>query len=213
VPIRAVLSERALALGEEPQHGRSTSRAGGHGRVVLDILRQKKEFNPVGFLDNNPAIHGRRVDGLPVLGGMDRLDDLKARGVRSAVIASATTASAARWPTSSIAPASTSSTPVHPPPSSPPTSPSAKVSSSPPVRWLRPLPDRRLLCSQHRCIIDHESMIGTAAHICPGVRLAGHVTVESGAFIGIGATVIQNIRVGFEAVVGAVPSSPRTWTP
>ena len=36
-----------------------------------------------------------------------------------------------------------------------------------------------------------------------GVRLAGHVTVDSGAFIGIGSTVVQNIRIGFEAVVGA----------
>src|SRR6185369_2808984 len=53
------------------------------------------------------------------------------------------------------------------------------------------------------CIVDHESMIGTAVHICPGVRLAGHVTLESGAFIGIGSTVIQNVRIGFEAVVGA----------
>ena len=51
--------------------------------------------------------------------------------------------------------------------------------------------------------IDHETMIGTATHICPGARLAGRVTVESGAFVGIGATVIQSIRIGYEAVVGA----------
>ena len=36
-----------------------------------------------------------------------------------------------------------------------------------------------------------------------GVRLAGHVTVEAGAFVGIGATVVQNVRIGREAVVGA----------
>ena len=46
-------------------------------------------------------------------------------------------------------------------------------------------------------------MIGTSVHVCPGVRLAGHVIVESGAFIGIGATVVQNVRIGFEAVIGA----------
>jgi len=51
-------------------------------------------------------------------------------------------------------------------------------------------------------IVDHESMIGTAAHICPGARLAGRVTVEAGAFIGIGATVLQSLRIGCEAVVG-----------
>ena len=29
------------------------------------------------------------------------------------------------------------------------------------------------------------------------------MTVESGAFVGIGATIIQGIRVGYEAIVGA----------
>ena len=53
------------------------------------------------------------------------------------------------------------------------------------------------------CIVDHESLIGTATHVCPGARLAGRVTVESGAFVGIGATIIQSIRIGYEAVVGA----------
>jgi acetyltransferase-like isoleucine patch superfamily enzyme len=52
------------------------------------------------------------------------------------------------------------------------------------------------------CIVDHESMIGTAVHICPGAKLAGRVTVESGAFIGVGATVLQSLRIGCEAVVG-----------
>ncbi len=46
-------------------------------------------------------------------------------------------------------------------------------------------------------------MVGTAVHVCPGVKLAGHVTAESGAFIGIGATVIQNVRIGYDSVVGA----------
>ena len=45
-------------------------------------------------------------------------------------------------------------------------------------------------------------MIGTAVHICPGAKLAGRVAVESGALVGIGATVLQNLRIGYEAVVG-----------
>jgi acetyltransferase-like isoleucine patch superfamily enzyme len=53
------------------------------------------------------------------------------------------------------------------------------------------------------CIVDHETLVGTATHICPGARVAGRVIIESGAFIGIGATIIQSIRIGCEAVVGA----------
>ncbi len=46
-------------------------------------------------------------------------------------------------------------------------------------------------------------MIGTACHLCPGVKIAGRVTIESGAFVGIGATVIQHVRVGHDSVIGA----------
>jgi len=53
------------------------------------------------------------------------------------------------------------------------------------------------------CIIDHESTIRAGAHICPGVRLAGHVTVQESSFVGIGATVIQGVTIGECAVVGA----------
>ncbi len=52
--------------------------AGGHGRVVLDILQQAKQHKPVGFIDSNPKLRGRRVDGLPVLGDLDALPELHA---------------------------------------------------------------------------------------------------------------------------------------
>ncbi|MFQ5806014.1 MAG: transferase, partial [Phycisphaerae bacterium] len=51
--------------------------AGGHGRVVLDILLQARCYDVVGFLDNNPEIHGRRVDGTPVCGGIGDLEHLR----------------------------------------------------------------------------------------------------------------------------------------
>ena len=61
--------------------------AGGHGRVVLDILRQANENKPVGFLDNNTELHGRRIDGLPVLGSIEELPELRKRGITGATIA------------------------------------------------------------------------------------------------------------------------------
>jgi acetyltransferase-like isoleucine patch superfamily enzyme len=53
------------------------------------------------------------------------------------------------------------------------------------------------------CIIDHQTMVGEGAHICPGVRVAGRVKIESGAFLGIGSTVIPKVIIGCEAIVGA----------
>ncbi len=61
--------------------------AGGHGRVVLDVLQQAREHVVKGFLDSNPQLWGRRVDGVQVLGGMDLLADLAAQGVDGAIVA------------------------------------------------------------------------------------------------------------------------------
>lgn len=51
--------------------------------------------------------------------------------------------------------------------------------------------------------VDHECIVEDAAHICPGVRLAGRVQVGRSAQVGIGATVISQVRIGSGAIVGA----------
>ena len=178
--------------------------AGGHGRVVLDILAQAKSHQPIGFLDNNTQLHHRRVDGLPVLGGIDKAESLFAEGKRKAIIAIgdngvrrdiARTVETIGYELVNA---------VHP---------SARLATNVSLGRGIVIAAGALVCAHAQvgdcailntgCIVDHESMIGMATHICPGVRLAGHVVVESGAFVGIGATVIQNVRIGFEAVVGA----------
>jgi len=52
-----------------------------------------------------------------------------------------------------------------------------------------------------RAGVDHDCRIGHDVHVAPGATLCGTVTVEDGAFIGAGATVIQGLRVGARAVV------------
>ncbi|MFQ5411296.1 MAG: acetyltransferase [Phycisphaerae bacterium] len=178
--------------------------AGGHGRVVLDILLQAKAHKPVAFLDNNPALHGRRIDGLPVLGDMSQLPDLRQRGIRHAIVAIGDNgvrkgvADTLEQNDFELINA------IHP---------SAQLAKNVSLGKGVVIAAGALVCAHCQigdhvilntgCIVDHESMIGTSAHICPGVRLAGHVTVESAAFIGIGATIIQGLRIGFESVVGA----------
>uniref|UniRef100_E6Q719 Transferase hexapeptide repeat containing protein n=1 Tax=mine drainage metagenome TaxID=410659 RepID=E6Q719_9ZZZZ len=51
--------------------------------------------------------------------------------------------------------------------------------------------------------VDHECRLGNGVHVAPGAHLAGLVTVEDFAFIGIGATVLPRIRIGKGSVVGA----------
>lgn len=178
--------------------------AGGHGRVILDIIRAAKIHKPIGFLDNNPDLHGRRVDGLPVLGGIENLPDVKKHGVTGAIVAIGDNGLRRSFGEIIEQGELQLISVIHP---------SAQIASNATIGKGVVIAAGALVCAHCQigdyailntgCIIDHESMIGTSAHICPGVRLAGHVVVESGAFIGIGATVVQNVRVGFEAVVGA----------
>ncbi len=53
------------------------------------------------------------------------------------------------------------------------------------------------------CSIDHDCVIGPHTHICPGVCLAGTVTIGSGTMIGTGALVIPGIRIGENCTIGA----------
>jgi sugar O-acyltransferase (sialic acid O-acetyltransferase NeuD family) len=178
--------------------------AGGHGRVVLDILQQAREHLIKGFLDSNPQLWGRRVDGVPVLGGTDLLGELVGQGVDGAVVAIGNNGIRRQFADLVDSAGMELINAVHP---------SANLARTVTVGCNVVIAAGALVCAHCQigdsvilntgCIVDHESMVGTAAHICPGVKLAGHVTVESGAFLGIGATVIQNLRIGYDAVVGA----------
>jgi UDP-N-acetylbacillosamine N-acetyltransferase len=51
--------------------------------------------------------------------------------------------------------------------------------------------------------IDHDCTIADGVHIGPGARLAGHVKVGHCAWIGIGATIIDKVTIGQRTLVGA----------
>ena len=53
------------------------------------------------------------------------------------------------------------------------------------------------------CSVDHDSFLSDGVHICPGAHLAGEVQVGPRSWIGIGASVIQQVRIGFDVSVGA----------
>jgi sugar O-acyltransferase (sialic acid O-acetyltransferase NeuD family) len=179
--------------------------AGGHGRVVLDILAQAGRYDVVGFIDSNPALLGRRIDGLEVRGGPDDLPRLGDElGVHSAVVAVGDNGARRALADQLDRIGFTLINAIHP---------SANLARNVSLGRNIVVAAGALVCAHCQigdsvilntgCIVDHESLIGTATHICPGARLAGRVTVESGAFVGIGATIIQSIRVGYEATIGA----------
>src|SRR4051812_44648950 len=61
--------------------------AGGHGRVVLDVLRAMGKFQVAGFIDADMGKAGQEVMGVPILGAIHLLGKLKKQEVRGAIVA------------------------------------------------------------------------------------------------------------------------------
>lgn len=53
------------------------------------------------------------------------------------------------------------------------------------------------------CSVDHHAIVGDHAHLAPGSRLGGQVSIGAGALIGLGALVLPGRSIGDRAVVGA----------
>lgn len=179
--------------------------AGGHGRVVLDILLQTGRHEVVGFLDNNADIHGRRIDGIPVLGCIDDLTPLaeehEVEGVLIAIGDNGARRGLARRIDSAEIELINA---VHP---------AAAMARNATLGRNVVIAAGVVVCAHCQigdsvilntgCIVDYQTMIGEGTHICPGVRIAGRVKVEPGVFVGIGATIIPKITLGCESIVGA----------
>lgn len=177
--------------------------AGGHGKVVLDILRARGEHRVVGFLDANSDLHGMEISRCPVLGDLNMVGKLKAKGVAGAVVAIGDNrvrrsyAQKLAWSGLTLVNA------VHP---------SAVVSPTAVLGENVVVAAGAIVCTEAHvgnsvilntaATVDHECDIGEGVHIAPGARLAGRVSVGAGAFIGIGASALPCLKVGEDAIVG-----------
>lgn len=51
--------------------------------------------------------------------------------------------------------------------------------------------------------VDHDCSVGANVHLCPGVHLAGNVTIGAMTMIGTGAVVLPGLFIGTCCIVGA----------
>jgi sugar O-acyltransferase (sialic acid O-acetyltransferase NeuD family) len=60
--------------------------AGGHAKVVIDMVELLGSHEIAGLLDDDPALSGKRLFGYPVLGTRAELPALFAAGLRQAIV-------------------------------------------------------------------------------------------------------------------------------
>lgn len=179
--------------------------AGGHGRVVLDILRVAGRVRVVGFLDADGGLAGTRVDDVEVLGPVNLLPRLKQdRRARAAIVAIGDNRVRRRYLDKILAAGLEPLNAVHP---AAIVSPRATVGmnvvicAGAIVAADATIGDSVIVNTGAQ--VDHECVVEAGAHLAPGAILAGRVQVGADAFVGLGARVIQCLMVGAGALVAA----------
>ncbi|MBC7286440.1 MAG: acetyltransferase [Armatimonadetes bacterium] len=178
--------------------------AGGHGCVMLDVIRVQGKTEVVGFLDDREQLWGQVVAGVEVIGPAEPTAELLERNITHFVVAigdnKIRAAKYEAFVDCGLKPWSA----VHP---SAVIAESAEISEGVQVvagvivnPWAKVGPDAILNTA---CTVDHHCEIGEHAFIGPGVHLGGAVKVGAMAFLGIGVSVLPGIQIGERAVVGA----------
>jgi len=179
--------------------------AGGHGHVVADALiaaaKGGSEWQPVGYVDDNAALVGRTLLGLPVLGLIASLAQLPHDGVVVAIGDNERRRSVfnlldqrgerfvtARHPSAVVA-------------ASVDVGAGTMICAGVIVNPSTTIGSNVILNTG--CTIDHHSRIADHVHVGPGVHAGGAVTVKTAALVGIGATIMPGRTIGAGSVVGA----------
>ena len=181
--------------------------AGAFARELLDALRLAGEVEVAGLTDRDERMHGTLVDGVPVLGGDDVLDRLRASGFTHGIVAvggvgdneprqrlyerlvqAGLTPCLVTHPRSIVA-------------SSVQRGAGSLVMAGAVINVDAMLHEDALV--NYNAGIDHDCVIGAHASVGPGATLAGNVILEPCAFVGVGATILQGVTIGDGAIVGA----------
>lgn len=181
--------------------------AGGHAKVLIDILRLCGGFEIVGLTDRNPQLWDTKVLDVPVLGDDGHLPALLAGGVGAAFIGVGSEGdsrlrrllfdrarSIGFEVVSVIHPRATIA-------ASAIIGRGAMIMAGAVINPAARLGDNVIVNTS--AVVEHDCVLGNHVHIATGAKLASTVCVEEGAHIGAGASVRQGVTIGAGAIVGA----------
>lgn len=175
--------------------------AGGHAKVVADILRAQG-VHVQGYLDDEVSLQGQQRLGLPVLGPVEAYRDFNPEGLIIGIGSNSARYAITKRLSDILNNVWINA--IHP-----------QAVIAPSVRFGAGVvvaagavinPDA--VIGDHAIIntgatVDHDCVIGRFVHIAPGAHLAGGVQLEDEGLIGIGAVVIPGCHIGAKAIIGA----------
>ena len=182
--------------------------SGGFGRETVEAVRainaERRTWDLLGFLDDDPTLHGTEIDGVPVLGP---IDDARTR-FESAQLVVCTGHPGNYFSRRSIVerlglPPGRYGTVVHPAAS---VSTTSKVGHGS-VLLAHVVATASVRIGAHVAVMPgvvftHDDRVDDYGTFGAGVRLAGRVHVEEGAYVGSGSLVREDRTVGAWSLVG-----------
>ncbi|WP_328303017.1 NeuD/PglB/VioB family sugar acetyltransferase [Streptomyces sp. NBC_00435] len=201
------------ATGTGPAESLLIVGAGGFARETAQAVRaagaadlaagRVPRWRLAGHLDDDPALHGREVDGVPVLGGSGLVRERPDARVVVCVGSPRDYGVRARLVRRLALPESRYATVVHP---------TAALSGSSVVGPGSVLLAHCVLTAAVRVgahvavmphvVLTHDDEVGDFATLASGVRLGGGVRLGRGAYVGAGALVREYTTVGAWSLTG-----------
>ena len=175
--------------------------AGGHAKVIIDLLRAGGRYMIVGLLDADPS--PRTVLGVPVIDADSALPRIRREGVAHAFVAVGENGARATLAQNVISSGFELINAVSP---AAVLAPSTRIGSGvaimPGAVINADSTVSDLAIVNTGASIDHDGNIGYCAHVGPGCAIAGNVSIGRLAFLGVGVSVIPGISVGERAIIG-----------
>lgn len=178
---------------------------GGHGRVVISLIRKLAGFRVLGYTDTNP---GPPVLGAPCLGGDEVLEQIirERPGCNAALGVGTVSVSPRRLEIAGNLQRMGFELPAV-------VSPAAIVNENVAIGAGTVICDGAVVAAGARvgigcilntgCVIDHDCRIGDGVHVAPGAVLCGGVQVGELSMVGAGAVVIQERRLADRCLIAA----------
>ncbi len=180
--------------------------AGGHAKAVMEMVNAQGLYEIYGIIDDNEALNGSTVLGLPVIGTREQLADLIEQGVSlSANGVGGIINISLRIKIFEMLADYGFNFPVlqHPRAT---VEPSAEIAEGVQVFANVYVGSSTILhnyCMINTgAIISHDCVIGAYTHIAPGTLLAGQVTVGEKTLVGMGVSTAIGIKIGDGARIG-----------
>ena len=177
---------------------------GGHAKMCIDILKQNNEFNVVGIVDSKLPV-GNEILGVKIIGNEDSLKQIYDEGVSYAIngVGSITNPSVRKEIFDKLKKIGFKiPTIIHP---SAIVEPSAHLEEGCQIMMGACVGSDVTIKANciinSKSVISHDSCINSHAQISPGAILAGEVTVDELAVVGMGSTVYLGVTIGKKALV------------